>query len=405
MRHLEKVASRRPGWGYVSPRGQGQYSEMKASVYFHRDDMLDASLDVDEWVSSVGGTSTITVTSGVATLHGSTATGGTITSRIFSAMSAGMANVFNVPFRVNFVARISATAGAGVAPTGGLDFYLGVRDTGDTHIARFHLDGTTAGSSSCASPVVNTEIRAGSSAAGYIASAAFNPFTTAADAVRTATAWTGYSIEVTHRGTYFGVSQYPDTNVPPQLLKLHAGPNPRLDKNYYLDMRMVADGTAGYTQTAGLDFEISRVEVEQLTPQEGDYDGFRYGPPRTLFGVQARPSASLLATTGAGVFLGFGVTSTATAGTNLFVAAFDASAASSALVDHGAGASASARMLWIDQVRIENSAAGNAALKASIFPTEGVPFYRGLVVGSVNASGGQGGSSACNVVAVWKGQP
>lgn len=411
MRHLKKIAPSRPGMGFKLPEGN-LYYPLVANYYPHHDDFLGTVIDSDEWATDTtlasDGAGAVTFAQSFVTLVSGTATGSTSISRFRSAMTSD-ANLYNMPFRATFVARTSHSAGSGVAPTGGLDLYFGIRSTDETHLAQFHLDLTTAGSSSCASPVVNMEIRTGSTATNNIASAAANIWNTAASVLRSATGFTALVIEATHKGVWFGYKDDQNDLGPARELFFSKNPLPRHDKNYFLDMRLVANGTAGYTMTAPVNVNIDSVTVEQLAPIASPWFGGMetdVGATQSVILTQAVPTGSAgLVTTGAGIFLGMSITTTATAALDSYIAAYDMSAGSTAAFDHSFNPSAGAKLLWLEQVRAAGSVPSSLSHNGpASFPATGIPFFRGLVVGGVNAVGGASGTSALNALVVFRGQ-
>jgi hypothetical protein len=389
--------------------GSKGYYAINSNVYVTSDDFLDTALDTD-WTAGdtslgTGGGAQPTVGSNFLSMIVPTSTAGTTSIRVRSAITAD-AHIYNIPFRVAFDVRFSVTAGAGIAPTGGLQAYVGIQDTGDTHIARFEFDLTTAGSSSLASPLINLQTRQGSTAAAFINSAAVNIYSTTI--TRTATVVTSFMIEATHQGIAFG-ERIQGGVQPYKLLGYFGTKVPRMDLNYYLNMRIVADGTAGYTQTAGVTMEVDSIRVSQFGPEmKPALPGYGAvamdGGERTALLTQALPSASgSLVTSGTGTLVGFSTASTATTGVDLYFAAWDASAAGSVIYDFGVGNSASARLLWYQKVSGDNSAGIDLAVpNAGVFPEGGLKFYRGLVVGSATIAATAVGSSALTVFAYYK---
>ena len=411
MRRLDKVKGSGNPLGVTFPQTQGiggrGYATMQATVYPHYDDFLDITNDTDEWApaTSLGtGGATITFASSFAVLSIGTGTAATVTLDMNGAQSAGN-NIYNIPFRATFFARISTSAGAGVAPTGGLNVYMGMRDTGQTHIVQYRLALATAGGSSLANPVVNAELRQGSTNTAFISSASVNLFNSAAG--RTCTSLTGYSVEVTHRSVTYSVIDDPHTQEEGRVIA-HFNKSPRIDYNYVPFFSIVGDGTGGYTQTASVYLEMDAVRIEQFSHTT---EPLGIGPETSsqktvnaLLVAQALGSASgSLVTSGAGVFLGYGVGSTGTTGADLFFAAWDSSAAGSTVYDYSNNASAGARLLWYAQVQAASSAGADAFGGVSaFFPPEGIPFHRGLVVGSVTGPGSAVGSSALNALVNWR---
>ena len=414
MKHLEKAKPGGRGLAYVLPDGPWYYP-MVASVLPHHDEFLGTAIDTDEWADAstlATGGGSVAFAASFVTLDSGTGTASTATLRLRSAMTAN-ANIYTVPFRAMFAARISTTAGAGIAPAdtdaGSLAVYLGVRSTDETHIAQFHFDLTTAGSSSLAAPIVIAEVRSGSTGAGFIASAAHSPFsTTNVELVRTATSVMGYVIEVTHNGTWFGLKDDMSSPEPPRELSFFANPVLRIDKNYFLDARMVSIGTAGgngFTQTAGVQLELDSVTVEQFAYQampgiQGEER--KQGAVHTLFLATPPASASVaLVTSGMGVFLGFQTTSTATATTNTFAAFYDASAASSGCYDYVDAHSGSAKLLWLQQIGYV-ATTGVAVMPGTGFPAGGIPFFRGLVAAETDAEANAVGGSTLNIIVSYR---
>jgi hypothetical protein len=403
-----------PGVGVVLPsvqQGGAGYYPVIGNAYIHLDDFLDTNIDAQEWAdgSNLGtsGASPKSVANSFLTMTTSTATGTIATFVTKGSVTSGN-NIYNVPFRVLYNARISTTAGAGIAPTGGLDFYLGVRDSAEQHIAQFHIDCSTAGGSSLAAPAVSCETRQGSTAAAFINSAATIIFNSAWN--RTATMVTGFMIEVTHRGVAFALRD-PVGNNPPQLLSYFGSKIPRIDKNYALDMRAIANGTAGYTQSSGVSFEIDNVTVEQFAPEfaplnPGQDSLTLVGGVRSGFVTQALGSAAgSLVTSGSGLFLGYSAGSSATSGGDLFLAVWDASAAGSSVYDFVSTNSATslARLLWYGQLGgVSSAGADGSGLAIGGLPAGGLPFQRGLVVGSVTGAASAVGGSALNVLVVYR---
>lgn len=411
MRRLSKVKGSGNPLGVIFPQTQGigaqGYASMMGSVYPHFDDFPGTVNDADEWApqTSLGtGGATITFASSMAVLSAGTATAASVNLYLKGAQTAGN-NIYNVPFRATFFARISTSAGAGVAPTGGLNVYMGVMDTGETHIARYNLNFATAGSSSLASPVINMETRAGSTAAAFINSSAVNVFNTAVS--RTATSITGYTVEVTHRGVTFAIVDGQNTVVEGRTFSYTGGKVPRIDLNYIPFFSIVPDGTAGYTQTASVYLEVDAVRVEQFSHYAQPHV---MGPEEivqqsifTYMATQVLGSATTgLATTGPGKVIGFGLGSTATAGLDLYVAMWDASANGSSVYDFSNNASAAARLIWYQQVLNQNSAGVDQFGQMGNWPVEGIPFYRGLVIGTVAAAGTSVGNSALNIAVTYK---
>jgi len=412
LQFINKPSS--PGSGIVLPnvqQGGAGYYPITANAYIHLDDFLDTNIDASEWAdgSALGtsGASAKSVANSFLTMTTSTATG-TIAQFVTKGSYTSGNNVYNVPFRVLFNARLSVTAGAGIAPTGGLDFYLGVRDSANQHMAQFHVDCSTAGGSSLAAPLVNCETRQGSTAAAFINSAANIIFNSAWN--RTATMVTGFMLEVTHRGVGFALRD-PVGNSPPQLLQYFGGKVPRIDKNYALDIRFISNGTAGYTQSAGVSLEIDNVTVEQFAPNfhplnAGTDALVHLGGIRTGLVVGAQGSAAgSLVTSGSGLLLAYNAGSSATAAADLFLAIWDASAGGSSVYDFVTTntATALARLIWYAQIGGINSAAGEGASPGlGGIPAGGIPFQRGLVVGSVTHSAAALGVTALNAFVVYR---
>ena len=410
MKHLEKAKPGGRGLAYVLPDGPWHYP-MRASLYPHHDEFLGTAIDADEWANDsslgTGAPAAISFAASFVTMPTSTATAGTVTQRLRSAITSN-ANIYTIPFRAMFAARVSNTAGAGVAATGAanLQVMLGVRDTGETHIAQFLLDFTTAGSSSLAAPNMELQVRAGSTGAGFIASAVHNIFSTVGSA-RTATDIHGYVIEMTHRGTWFGIKDDMSSQEAPRMLSFFANPVPRIDLNYFLDARIVANGTAGFTMTAPVVLELDSVDVEQYAYQAVQgIDGIdqKFGSVRTV--LMTTPEASNttgLVTSGMGVFLGFTTTSTGTTMTNTYAAFYDASVGGSGVYDFGTAHSSAAKLIWLTQVSF--IATTGVASRVEHFPTEGIPFFRGLVAGNVTSLGAAvDAASAISLVIVYRGQ-
>lgn len=400
MRSLRKVSSQR-NLGVPLPGQGSMVAQLRGNVYWHTDDFHGSALDADEWASQADGLSSVSVANGVVTLKSSTATASTIVTRFFSAASAD-GNLYQVPFRVSWSSRIYASAGAGVAPTGGLNFFMEVKDTGGTHIARFRLDGTTAGGPTLASPVVRCEVQAGSTASGSFASTAYNPFTTAAGGVFTATSFTEYVLEVTHEGVWFGFNRDPSSSDPPRMIKFFRSPVPRHDLLYMINTRIETNGTAGFTQSAPVYMDVDYIKVEQFLPHvpSVSFQGSPDAPGDWRTGIVSSPNPSAgsgLVVSGAGMLMGMAATTTASAAANLYYAAYDASAASSAVYSYGAAASSLSHLLWISQHMSVGGQVTNAA-----FPEGGIPFKKGLVVASVNQDGSSVGSSALTIHVVYR---
>ncbi len=397
MRHLEFIKPSGRGLGYALPSGQGFYLPLVSNYIPHHDDFLGSSLDSQEWVSSAGGTAVVSVTSSLATITGSTATAATISVKVLSAMTA-KGNLYTVPFRVTYALRLSDL-------TSGQNTFIEVKDTGGTHLAHFHLSGTAktvATGLSCA-------VQAGSTEAAYIATAVLNYFATAG---LTPTAWNAYTIEMTHNGVAFAANTDVQSKEPPRLLQFFRTPLPRLDKVYYLQVRTEvasADAVAGTPNTVDVDY----VEVEQLAPTVrepffGQSGEVAQGAVKTYI-----PTATALAptepggmvTSGAGVLLAVCPTTTATAGSSLYLAAYDSSGTGSAVYNflRGSGLStAISRLLWLQQVNI--GATGGGGMAQATFPKDGIPFYRGLVIGDVAAGAAAVGASAITWLAVYKSE-
>jgi hypothetical protein len=409
-RRLKKIGPSRPGLGYVLPEGRWYYP-LQSNYYPHHDDFLNTEIDPDEWAIDhvdTANNATVTFASSIATLACGTATNALTIVRLRSAMSAA-ANLYNIPFRVMFVASIDVTSGAGVAPPGGLSVTLGVHTTDEASFARFNFDLTT-GSTTLAAPLVRTEVRAGGTTPGFNQAAAHHLFNTAANVVRSATSMVGYVIEVQHHGTWFGYKDDVHSTTPPRQLSFWRNPALRIDKNYYIDMRLTANGAAGFTQDRPVRLNIDSVTVEQIAPQVAPS---YISQEATLGAVQCQmltgPLASTaagLATTGAGVFLGVSVTTNVTTGATTYLAVWDASAASTAAYDYSGDAhSAGARLLWIQQTRRDNSAGAEIALEAqNTVPAGGIPFFRGLLVGGSNHLGRAPGAASQNALVVYRRQ-
>ena len=398
MRRLPKIKPAGRGFSYSLPetvQGGAVYYPFAASLYYTRDEFAGTTLDAD-WVdvsTLASGGAAPTVASSFLTLATPTATASTSIFRVRSAYTS-IAHLYSPPFRVIFDMRIGPATGAGIAPTGGLDAYVGIRDTGETHIAQFHLNLATAGSSSLASPVYNVEIRASSTAAAFIASAAHNLFSTALGVGFTATSVHSLMVEHTGKGIFFGARERRNSPLFRKLSYFDT-PVPRADLQYFLDMQIVADGTAGYTQTDAVQLEIDAVTVEQIAPWEVEklIESRRFSDVKTAFLPLpiATASAGYVAA-GPGIFMGLSPLSTATAALETYLSVFDAaSGAGSNIYVFGnpigtaAGdtlLSAASKLLWIMQGAALQSAAGAVAAPVgaggSIFPPEGIPFHRGL---------------------------
>lgn len=405
-RHLQLIKPSGRGLGYALPSGQGQYLPLVSNYIPHHDDFLGAALDSQEWVSSAGsvGTAVISVTGSYATITGSTATAQTIAAFIQSAMTA-RGNMYTVPFRVTVAARQSDL-------TSGQLTFIEVRDTGNTHLARFCLNGTAK----TVATGLSYEVQAGSTAAAYVSSGALNFFATAG--AFTVTAFTGYTIEMLHdRVSFyavpFGVSGGSVANAQaPQLLKTVTSPLPRIDKNYYIQVQTTVASSAtvaGTPNTVDLDW----VNVEQFAPEIAppsleervDRSAIKaYSVSTANFSASA---AGGLVTSGPGVFLGWTYTTTAaTASAALYIAAYDAATAGSGVYDFAQNSglsTAQSRLLWIQQ--IQAAATGGNSLSPPIFPAGGIPFYKGLIVGDVTIHGTAVGASAVCITVIYKNEP
>jgi hypothetical protein len=342
----------------------------------------------------------------MAVLQSGTATAASLTLDMRGAQSAGN-NIYNIPFRATFFARVSTSAGAGISHTSGaLTAVFGMRDSAETHVAQIVLYLATAGSSSLASPVLEMQTRQGSTAAAFINSAAANIFNSAVS--RTATSLIGYTVEVTHRGTTFAVQDTQDTTDEGRVIGYFGRKVPRIDLNYIPYFALITSTTGtGFTQTAPVYLEVDAVRVEQFS-HIANPSPFHSEElvQQSTFCYLAQPlgsAAAGLVTTGAGRLIGYGAGSTGTAGLDLFVAFWDASAANSAVYDFSNNASAAARIVWYQQVQAANSGGGDQfGAMGGAFPSKGIPFYRGLVMGSVSALATAAGNSALNVSAVYQ---
>ena len=437
MKRLLKVKPGGRGVGTVLPEQNGFYYPLTANAHPAIEEFYGTAIDTDDWqlgtVSTLGtGGATVSVSSSFACLYSGTGTAGSATLKLQSAGYSGStpAHIYNIPFRVRFVARIGSTAAnaTSLSPTGGFDAYMGIRNIADnlsqnavaaeTHIAQFHLDLTTAGGSGLGSPVVETQVYAGSTAAGFIASAAFNPFATGASGiVKTSSALVGYVIEATHRGTWFSIIEDPTSQEPGRLLTHVSQPTLRPDLNYYIDARLVANGTAGFTGTGQTSLEIDQIVLTQFTTQDQSADipdsDKRVGGIRTwtnTSGTYTPTLAAALVTSGMGILYAVNISSTNTGGLNLYIAAYDASAAGSAVYNYsftgGSNTiSAAARLLFVHQWAFQNSApALVAAGQPPAIPACGIPFFRGLVIGDTTVNGGAVGGSALQASVVYRSQ-
>lgn len=404
MKRLQKTKPSGRGIGIALPLAGGTYYPMVGNMYWHHDDFLGATLDTDEWVSSAGfsstgvtaTTATITVTGGLATITGSTATAGTLATRFYT-IETGNQNVFyTIPFRVDVLMRIDSL-------TSGQNARIRVRDTGATHFAEFHFSATAIADGPNA---LTARTNAGSTAAGYINSAAVSFFATANAGI---SAYNHYIIELGHRGVWFGINPEADSNEPPRMLKFFGTNLPRHDLNYVVEIRQdVASGdtVAGTRQT----IDVDSISVEQLAPavqqeRAGQMPGNDLGSTRSLALFQSMVSNAIsLATTGAGVFLGFSyATSAVNAGVSDVIAAYDASAAGVSFIG---GDTATSRLIWLQNVIQQGTATAQlGSFSQPQFPANGIPFYRGLVIGTSGLFPSAGaGSTSITVVPVWRSQ-
>ncbi len=419
MKRLLKTRASARGIGISVPSDPSLYIPLGATYVPELEEFYGSALDTDDWSTSdssygTGGSTTV-VASSCFTIQTGTGTAGTATVIMRSALSAA-AHLYSLPVRVKWFMRMFATAGAGVSPTGGLDIYMGLRTTDNTHIAQFHLDGSTAGGSSLASPVVETQVYGSTTGAAFLSSSAFNPFSTAVNRTFTATNIVGYVIEATPKGVWFSLQEDVTSIEAPRLLSHVGSPLIRQDLQYGLDFRAVISGTNGYTSTGAINIDLDQIVIEQITPQADALDSYaphnRLGSVRTYtntatFSVSA---AGALVTSGMGVFYTFSVTSTSTTAVNSYIAVFDASAAGSAIYNYsftgGANTlSAASRLMWIQQVNAGGSVPSATVPPVGLgIPAFGIPFYRGLVVGETTANGGAVGNSAFQAVVVYRAQ-
>lgn len=155
-----KILKKPSGSGLGQAMGGGsEFFPLSGSIAFFHDDFNTSSLDADEWDTTgtpVTGTGSIFVSAGVAVIDlgtSSTATA-TMTSK----------DKYRIPFR--FIAAVGVDG-----YNTGMEAFVRVRDSGGTFLAEWQFTGTAGGTIHTAS----TRVRAGSTAAGMISSAAVEP--------------------------------------------------------------------------------------------------------------------------------------------------------------------------------------------------------------------------------------
>lgn len=398
MRRLQKTKPSGRGLGIALPLTQGHYYPMAGNMYWHRDDFLGAALDTDEWSTTISGTATITVTSGLATITGSTGgTAGVTYSAKFNTLESGAQNMFyTVPFRVDFLARLQTLNSA-------INSYFRVRDTGGTHLADFQF----IASSLTSTTIVNARTRAGSTAAGYINSAALAFFATAGLSV---SAYNHYVIEMNHRGVWFGLNPEADSSEPPKMLKFFGTNLPRHDLNYVIEVKQDYASADAAVDAAQI-IDVDSITVEQLAPmvpteRNGESPRDISSQTRSLLLFQAMVSnAASLATTGAGVFLGFSYADSAVNSViSDCIAAYDSSSGVASFVG---GDTATSRLIWLQNTVAQATASGGQAVAfgGRHFPAAGIPFYRGLQIGTTGLlSSAGGGSTSISICPIWRTQ-
>lgn len=123
---------------------------------------------------------------------------------------------------------------------------------------------------------------------------------------------------------------------------------------------------------------------------------------RTFF--KAAVSATVttaLVTTGAGLVFSVSATTTATAGTNTFIALYDASATGTAVYNFVTTATGNSRLLCLFQATSVNSTGAAASISYNLGPhvfPEPIPFFDGLVVAETTFDAGAAGTCTVNTI-------
>jgi hypothetical protein len=130
------------------------------------------------------------------------------------------------------------------------------------------------------------------------------------------------------------------------------------------------------------------------------------GSVRTVQAVQSLATNAIsLITTGAGLFIGWSATTSATTGADVYMTAYDASATGTNVYDFSVTGlpSAGSRVLWVSQVQMDNSAGVDVG-RAILNPPQPLPFHRGLLVAATTLNSTAAGSTGVNIVAVFQSQ-
>jgi hypothetical protein len=237
MTVFNKIIGKPSGNGVGQSRGgTGEFVPLSASLSFVRDDFSYASLDADVWaVTPQTGSGSYFCSDGRFVVDLGTSSTATF--------AMNMRQGFKVPFRVLFAASVD-----GIST--GMNAFLRVRDSGSTWLAQWDFVGSAGGTEHTAS----TEVRAGSTAVGYIASAAVDP---SAVAVLVGSGALGYVIDVDYNMVTFAMhtsavsSTAALTAIPPVPKVLSCVPSPVLKQNqvYYVEVAY-RSGTAAVPAAA-----------------------------------------------------------------------------------------------------------------------------------------------------------
>ncbi len=283
-----KILTKPSGRGIGQQMGGGtEFFPLTGSVAFFRDDFNTSALDVNEWDTTSApqtGTGSIYVSAGIAVVDlgtSSTATA-TITSR----------DKYRIPFRVTYAVGIDGY-------NTGMEAFLRIRDTGGTFLAEWLLTDTAGGTKATAS----TRVRAGSTAAGMIGSAAVEP---SAVTGLDASAALMYVIDADYSGISFAMATAGGTTsvftTIPQVPSVRTHfPSPVLKANvpYVVEVH-ARSGTAAGAATNSADnasafLMLDFVEVRQYVPD-------------AVFHTQSNVMQVYAATTGTGATAMIGLT-------------------------------------------------------------------------------------------------
>lgn len=233
--------------------GEGGYYPLTGAVAFFRDDM--GSVDADEWTADAGaGTSAAIFASAGQVVMQQPTTSSNV--QLYTSVDK-----YRIPFRAMFAVSVNALATEGAVN-------LRVRDTGSTYIAQFALTGGSAGAQLMTGDV---QVRAGSTAAGFIGSAAF--VATAAPNL-SATAYIMYVIDVNYSAVTFAqvtgaaaITVTTAATLGPAILAQVRSPVLKHDVPYVVEVQSLSGTDAGGGETTSAMFvRIDFISVQQYAP-------------------------------------------------------------------------------------------------------------------------------------------